>query len=334
MSQRSHVRMALTLAAALGLAACGSKGSTGPSFSNTISSADAASVGGNAASFAGDLASTFDFGTGPSIGLAASISPRALGLLNGAWQATGARGTPFRVRGVMGAPPVMPISASGCNGGHFTVVSGDTTDSDHDGIPNNATVTISCDTTTSNGVTLSEHGTVHIQDISALYGYQFSVNLTIVESHADTSLTLSETGFDNATFTAASASDNLSFTISDVSKIGANSTGGAVHENWDATFTPSGASLAVGSPLPDGNIAFNGGFYVTNAATSTQNFNFNILTTSPLHYVASCKAANNDPVFDSGVIQGQFNGSATVGFTATFTACNTAPNVVGTGNAT
>ena len=331
MTQRSHVRMALTLAAALGLAACGSKGSTGPSFSSTISTADATTAGSNAGDFAGSLASTFDFGTGPGIPLSPKASPRAVALLNGAWMLAGGKAPHYRINGAAGAPPVMPVSVAGCANGGVTI--GDTTDSDHDSIPNNLTVTISCDTTYPDSSKLSIHGTVHIQDISGLYGYQFSVNLSEVASHADTSVNISITGTDNASFTASSATDNLNFTLSDVFKQGAISTGGAFHENWDATFTATGGTLSVGNPLPDGTIAFTGGFYVTDAADPTHNFNFNILTAAPLAYSAACQAANDNPVFTAGVIQGKFNGSATVGFPATVTACNTAPTVVGTGNA-
>lgn len=332
MTQRSHVRMALTLAAALGLAACGSKGSTGPSFSSTITNADAATVGANSADFASSLASTFDFGTGPNIGLSAKASPKAVALLNTAWMLAGGKAPHYTIHGQL-TPPVMPASFSGCNGGNYVTVSGDTADADGDGIPNNETVTLSCDSTLSTGVVLSIHGTIHIQDITGLYGYQFSVNLSEVESHADTSVSISVTGTDNATFTAASANDNLNLTLNDVLKQGAVTTGGAFHENWDATFTPTSTLLSVGNPLPDGSISFTGGFYVTNAADATHNFNFTILTTTPLAFSAACKAASDDPVFTGGVIQGKFNGSATVGFTATFTACNTPPTVVGTGNA-
>ena len=332
MTTRSHVGMALTLASALGLAACGSKGSTGPSFSSTITAADADTAGANAADFASALASTFNFGTGPSIGFSAKAPPKAVALLNTAWMLAGGKAPHYTIRGQM-TPPVMPASFAGCNGGNYVTVSGDTADADADGIPNNETVTLSCDSTLSTGVVLSIHGTIHIQDISGLYGYQFSVNLTEVESHADTSLNLSITGTDNASFTASSATDNLNFTLSDVMKQGTVSTGGAFHENWAATFTPTSTLLSLGNPLPDGSIAFTGGFYVTDVADPTHNFNFNILTTTPLSFSAACQAASDDPVFNAGVIQGKFNGSATAGFTATFTACNVAPTVVGTGTA-
>ena len=332
MFKRQHVGLAIAFAAVAALAGCGS--SSGPSFAGTISNADAATAGSSASGFAGDLASTFNFGTGPSIGLVSKMSPTEVAVLNHAWMLAGGRAPHYRTTQPGLVSPLFLSSSAACVNHGQEVITGDTLDSDHDGIPNNETATISCDTTLSNGTVLSEHATIHIQDIDALYGYEFSINLTITESHADTSLTISESGSDNATFTAASANDNLNLTLSDVEHQGALTTGGAAHEDWNATFTPTSGTLDTASALPDGHISFSGGFYVTNAALASKNFSFHILTAVPLHFVASCWAANDDPSFDDGEIQGEFNGSATVGFTVTFTACNTTPTVVGTGNAT
>ena len=105
MFKRSHFGLALTLAAALGLAACGSK-STGPSFSGTISNADAATAGSNADNLAGDMVSTFDFGSAPSgIVLSPKAAPQAVALLNAAWMAAGGKSPHYRIRGQM-APPL------------------------------------------------------------------------------------------------------------------------------------------------------------------------------------------------------------------------------------
>ena len=331
MNHRSHLNLALALAATLGLAACGSK-STGPSFSGTISNDDAASAGANADGFASDLVHTFNFGGGPAIDLSPKASPKAVALLNGAWMLAGGKAPHYRINGAAGAPPVMPVSMSGCANGGFS--EGDTTDSDADGIPNNETIMISCDTTYPDSVELSLHGTIHIQDISGLYGYQFSVNISEVQSRNDTSISVSIAGTDNASFTTSSATDNLNLTLGDVTKQGVVSFGGALHENWDATFTATGGSIALGDPLPDGSIAFSGGFYVTDVADATQNFNFTLSTPTPLSFVASCYATDTHRPFDAGEIKGEFNGSSTVGFTATYSACNTAPDIVGTGNAT
>lgn len=333
MFKRQHFGLALAFAAVAALAGCGSS-SSGPSFAGTISNADAADAGSSASGFAGDLASTFNFGTGPSVGLSSRMSPTAVAVLNQAWMAAGGRAPHYRTKQPGLVSPLFQSSGATCVNNGSEVITGDTLDADGDGIPNNETATISCDTTLSNGVTISEHANIHIQDIDALYGYEFSLNITITESHADTSISISESGSDNATFTAASANDNLNLTVSEVEHMGSVATGGAIHEDWNATYTPTSGSIAYGSDLPDGHISFAGGFYVTNAADATQNFNFHILTAVPLHFVAACWAANDDPSFDDGEIQGEFNGKADVGFTVTFTACNTDPTVVGTGNAT
>ncbi|MGB7212785.1 MAG: hypothetical protein WBC97_09165 [Gemmatimonadales bacterium] len=329
MFKRSHIGTVLVLSAALGLAACGSK-DTGPSFAGTISNSSAADAGASADGFAGDLASTFNFGTGPNISLSAKASPKAVALLNRAWMAAGGRAPRYTIKGIAKAPLDMS-STSGCSA--LTGSSGDTTDTDGDGIPNNDVITISCDTTLADGTHESVHGSASIADVTGLYGYHFDVNLTEVLSRPDTSLTVVISGHDYALFTAPSASDDLDLTISEVDKIGSVSAGGAIHENWDATFTAFGGSIVLGDPLPDGTIAFTGGFYITNVADGTQNFNFNILTVTPLSFVASCYAADDQPPFDSGEIKGEFNGSASVGFTVTYSACSSAPDVVGTGNA-
>ncbi|MGH7589916.1 MAG: hypothetical protein ACREL2_00640 [Gemmatimonadales bacterium] len=320
--------MVLSLAAALGLAACGSK-DTGPSFSGTISDANAADAGVSADGFAGDLASTFNFGTGPNISLSAKASPRAVALLNRAWMAVGGKSPHYTIKG-MATPPVDMSATFGCDA--LSGNAGDTTDADGDGIPNNQVIPISCDTTLSDGTHESVHGQVSLADVSGLYGYHFDVNLTVVQSLADTSLTETISGHDYALFTASSASDNLALTLSVVDKVGSVSVGGEVHENWDATFTATGGTIAFGDPLPDGTIAFTGGFYITDVSDATQNFNFNLSTPTPLSFVASCYAANDQPPFDGGEIKGEFNGSSSVGFTVTYSACNTAPDIVGVGN--
>lgn len=329
MIKGSQVGMALTLAAALGLAACGSK-DTGPSFSGTISNADAATAGESADGFAGDMVSTFDFGTGPNVSLSAKASPKVVALLNRAWMAVGGKAPHYTIRG-MATPPVDMSAPFGCDA-LSGPVGADTTDTDGDGIPDHEVIAISCDTTLSNGSHESVHGQVSLADVSGLYGYHYDVDITLIVSHADTSTTESISGHDYALFTAGSASDGLDLTLSLVETLGSVSSGGALHENWNATFTASGGSIALGDPLPDGTIAFNGGFYVTNAADATHNFNFNLSTPTPLSFVASCYASNDQPPFDAGEIKGNFNGSASVGFTVTYSACNTTPDIVGTGN--
>lgn len=329
MLKRSHVGLTLTLAAALGLAACGSK-STGPSFNGTISNADAADLGTTAASdFGGSLANVFDFG-GPAIGLSPKASPRAVALLNQAWLNVGGRTPRYTVRGQMAAPVLEMSSSSGCNGGNYITSSGDSTDADGDGIYANYTVTIACDTVV-NGRTIHYAGSEHIQDNPGLYGFTFTVDIVEeVDSAGGNSTRISLSGSETASFQASSAHDQLNFTEGITQTVSGNPSGFGIHEDWDATFTPTSASLALGSPLPDGHIAFTGGFYVTNPADATQNFNFTLQTGPALSYKAAC--AGNDPPYDGGVLKGFLNGNTSVGFTATFTACSTAPTVVGTGN--
>ncbi|MGH7532640.1 MAG: hypothetical protein ACREL4_05035 [Gemmatimonadales bacterium] len=319
----------LTFAAALGLAACGSK-DTGPSFSGTISDGDAADVGLEAANdFGSSMAHVFEF-NGPAIAFSKEASPRAVALLNQAWMDLGGKSPRYTIRG-QGVAPVLQMSiASGCNGGNYITSSGDSSDVDGDGIYANYTLTIACDTVTS-GVTLHFVGTEHIQDNPGLYGYTFTINL--VQEEHDTAGNATHTdisGSETAAFTTSSAQDHLNFTANESETAGGHTVGDGVHEQWDATFTPTSTPLALGDPLPDGHVAFTGGFYVTDLADATQNFNFTVQTTTPLSYKEAC---SGDYVpYDGGVIKGFFNGKTDVGFTATYTACAADPTVVGVGN--
>lgn len=333
MLRRHWMGLALAVSV-LTVAGCGSS-SSGPSFSGTISDSDAADAGSSAAEFAGNMLSTFNFGEGPSIPLSPRVPGVAVAILNQTWNQAGGRGTHFVSRGqpVQLAAPLLS-STAGCANGTEPVFSGDTADADHDGIPNNATMTINCDTVT-NGVTISFHGTIHIEDVTGVYGYIYSIDYSIVQSKADTSMSINLNGSDHAAFTSASASDNLDLTITVVQRQGSNSAGGTFHQAWNASFTPTGAgTLAYGEALPNGQIAFDGNFYVTNLADGSQNFRFDIATTTPLAYSAACYDNGDDPPFTAGAIQGRFNGHADVGFTITYTACDTGPTIVGTGNET
>lgn len=333
MTKRSHVGMALTLAAALGLAACGSKGSTGPSFAATISDSAAAAAGQSGADFAGTMMGTFDFG-GPGINLSAQSAPKAVALLNGAWMyATHSSKPRYTVKGLATAPVMQFSSMSGCNGGNYTTVSGDTTDADNDGIPANETITLSCDTV-ANGTTVSIHGTINLQDVAGLYAFHFAVNLTeTVTDTAGNKQSVVINGTEDAAFTATLAQDHANLTLTESVTASGHTSGIGEHYNWDASFTPSAGTLALNSPLPDGALHFNGGFYILNLADASQNFNFGIETTQDLAYSAACAA--NDPPFTSGVIKGLFNGNNTVGFTVNFNnGCGNAPTITGTGNAT
>ncbi|HET7023813.1 MAG TPA: hypothetical protein VFI39_01240 [Gemmatimonadales bacterium] len=324
--------MALTLAAALGLAACGSN-SSGPSFSSTITDSAAADLGSTADGFAGNLVSVFDF-QGTAIGLSPKASPRAVALLNGAWMAATHSQVPrYTIKGIA-TPPVLQLSsASGCNGGNYITTSGDSSDADGDGIMANYTTTISCDSTLPNGSVVSYHGTVLIQDVPGLYGFHFSANLTesLTDSaHNNTTIAINAT--EDAAFTANLAQDHVNLTVTESFKTGAGvTTGIGEHYNWDASFTPTSGSLAVGSPLPDGAIHFAGGFYILDLGNAANNFSFNIETTTDLAYSSACEG-ESDP-FTDGVIKGFLNGKADVGFTITYdNGCGNAPTIVGHGN--
>ncbi|MGH7532639.1 MAG: hypothetical protein ACREL4_05030 [Gemmatimonadales bacterium] len=325
MLQRSHFGLVLSLAAALGLAACGSK-DTGPSFNGTISDGDAASFGGTADNFAADMLGTFDFG-GPSIStVSARASDHAIALLN---QANTMAGTPRRFR-AEGRPVPAPLAliSSACT----PVISGDTADTDNDGILNNATETIDCTSVdTASSTTTVIHEQVHINDVTGLYGFNASVEITETETSPTESFRISVNESENALFTSGSANDQVNVDVSESDASGGVTVGGQIHENWNATFTASG-TISTSSPLPSGSLAFTGGFYTTDLADATQNFNFSITTTTPLAYDSGC---GTDPRFTSGLITGQLaGGGANVGFTVNYeNGCGSSPTITGHGNA-
>ncbi|MGH7533558.1 MAG: hypothetical protein ACREL4_09730 [Gemmatimonadales bacterium] len=330
MTTRISSAALLALGAALGLAACGSKGSTGPNFSSTITDSAAAAVGLNVANgFANGMFDVFDF-HGPSVYFVKQADPQMVALLNRAWMAVGGRSPRYAIRGQGVAPVLQPVIATECNGGNWVHSSGDSSDVDGDGIPANYTLTFACDTI-EDGVTYHYTGTEHLQDDPGLYGFTFSVNV-ILDSH-DTQGHVAHydlVGTETAAFTASLAQDHLNFTDHNTVTAAGVTTGGADHQQWDATFTPTSAALVVGSPLPDGHAAFTGGFYVTDVADSTQNLNFTVQTTVPLSFKSACSASYSQ--YDGGVITGYLNGRSDVGFTATYTSCDTDPTMVGTGN--
>ncbi|MGH7532595.1 MAG: hypothetical protein ACREL4_04810, partial [Gemmatimonadales bacterium] len=83
---------------------------------------------------------------------------------------------------------------------------------------------------------------------------------------------------------------------------------------------------------PDGNLAFSGGFFVTDLSAPSTNFSFGISTTTPLVYSAEC---GEDPSFTDGTVTGHLNGAGNdVGFTVTYTGCGVDPTITGHGNAT
>ncbi|MGH7533557.1 MAG: hypothetical protein ACREL4_09725 [Gemmatimonadales bacterium] len=321
----------LTFAAALGLAACGSK-STGPSFSSTITDGAAAAVGiGAASAFSSGLAQVFNF-EGPALGFSKEVNPQAITLFDQRWLDLGGTSPRYPIQRQAVAPALQLSIASGCNGGQAVTSSGDSSDADGDGIPANYTRTFACDTVES-GTTVHLAGSEHIQDDPGLYG--FTLTTTLVEDVHDTAgngLHLDTQGSETAAFTTTSAQDHLNLTANTSVTTSGQTTVNDVHQQWDATYTPTSTLLALGSPLPDGHIAFTGGFYETDPNDPSVDFNFTIRTSPPLSYREACRS--DDPPYDGGEIKGFLNGRADVGFTATYTACNTQPTIVGTGNAT
>jgi hypothetical protein len=328
MLKRSHVGLTLTLAAALGLAACGSK-STGPSFSGTISDSAATSFGASAVSFVDDMLYTYQAGS-PNIEI--SFSPatpvQGVALLNRAYQMAGVHRT-FTIKGrPAGSPPIMKLDGSDCD----PVVSGDSADADEDGIPNNEKETVDCTTVDSvSHDTTKTHIVVRIADVSGIYGFNISVSATLTTSGPDGRGQLALTESEGFSVTTTLDQDHVTVDVNETSTpTGGAASGGEAHYNWDSSFTPAeGEVLGAYSP-PDGTLSFNGGFFVTSLDAPTTNFNFGIVTTTPLVYQEGCGSA---PPFTGGTVSGHLKGATSdVGFTVTYTGCGDDPTIVGHGN--
>lgn len=315
---------------AFGAWACGSK-DTGPSFNGTIADSTALSFGGTAVDFVSQMFSTYQMGE-PNIEI--PLSPRTpvrgLALLNRAYQLAGIHRA-FTIKGrPAGSAPLMRLDGDPC----APVISGDTLDDDHDGFPNNEKIAIACTTIDSvSHDTIKTSLVVTVADVPGLYGFNVGVTAAQDEGNPEGTLHLTLNESERFTVTAARDDDNVNFDANETSTpVGGPTSGGQVHYNWNSNFTPAdGLVLEAASP-PDGNLGFNGGFFVTSLESPATNFSFGISTTVPLAYSAECSEA---PPFFGGTVTGHLNGAGNdVGFTVTYSDCGVAPTITGHGNAT
>lgn len=188
-----------------------------------------------------------------------------------------------------------------------------TTDSDHDGIPDNATMTFAlpqCRHVT-DGDTTEVTGVVHIADPvfspppdPQAFGYQATfVNLTVHfgAMDPDSSFTETRNGTDALLVSGQSLAQEHGF---DIVHQDHNGTAHVV-DLWHSTFSPApGLALIVGSPLPHG-------FFAAQGQTSWQSGNaaqqFEIATVRPLEYDPTCPANAVNPI-RSGEVHAQVAG--------------------------
>jgi hypothetical protein len=317
-SVRNLRLFAVSLAGMLAVSACG--GDSGPAGSSTISQLQANVVGAEATSQVGDIAAgVAGFGfTGDSLG--GGFFSRAA--LRGR-MTTLERVVPSRYRSQLaqlrgGDPNCVPTAT------------GDTTDSDGDGIENNATYTFTAancfyQDTLGNGFAVT--GSVSIQDTdggATLFGFAIDFNRRKVLFYSDSA----SAGFDwdgthTATVTSATATTNQAFTarwrVNDLPVYSARYSWGLVYTPDTGTIDPSTQQT-----LPDGTFDLTGAYaWSGQFGTADGDWTFNISTPTPLHWSSSCEGL--DPPFDGGQVRASINGRSNIGFTADFTACGTPP---------
>ncbi len=308
------------LAGMLALGACG--GDSGPAGNSTISQQQAAVVGAEAASQIGDVAaglSGFSF-TGGSLGggffSRAAVRDR-MGTLE--------RVLPARYR-----PQLAQLRAG--NGQCDPAVAGDSSDTDGDGIENNATYTFSaanCFYEDSLGNGFAVAGSVSIQDTDSpttLFGFGIDFNRLKVLVYSDSnSAGFLWDGTYTATVTGGSATTSQSFTqgwrVNDKPVY-------LSHYAWNLTYAPDTGSIDPASQqlLPDGTFTITGAYGWSGSFGNTDgDWSFNVSTPTPLHWGTQCDG--QDPPFDGGQILASINGHSNIGFTADYSGCGIPPAI-------
>ncbi|MEO8200728.1 MAG: hypothetical protein ABI679_09430, partial [Gemmatimonadota bacterium] len=226
-----------------------------------------------------------------------------------------------RAMGVKGIPAAPRVLLAPCP------AVDDATDTDGDGVPDNATITfVKADCSTAS---FEVSGTIQIIDPSTTavgYTGTFADFLAKLIGTGGNFASIELDGSHSVLGTPASAtlSENLVTTVN-ASDNGQTLTG-VLTNNWSISFTPAqGQNLDMGVPLPDGDLSFNGSFHYN---VNGEQFTFGIVTQTALAYDSSCDPAQGWP-FTTGEVRARVggpNGRAYV--KVTYNGCGVAPTVV------
>ena len=173
----------------------------------------------------------------------------------------------------------------------------DLSDSDHDGIPDHATLVFAlpqCEAV-AGGDTTFVTGIVQIADPvyspppdPAAFGFAASfTGFTVRFAAADSDSSFVETrnGAEQVRFTPGGLAQSHAFAITHA----ALHDTAAIADEWNATFTPAqGSALVLNSPLPPGALAVVG---ATSWQNGTQGAHFELVTAVPLAYDPTCPAS-------------------------------------------
>lgn len=202
----------------------------------------------------------------------------------------------------------------------------DAADDDGDGIATDDTLTFTpanCGgEDRESGLVTSVSGTVRVQDLGTIYGFQltlkdFQVSIVPRGQRVGTTMVLNGTYRATVSATAASATQDLDY---DIQIAGAPPI--SVSYNWDAEFTPmEGMRISPNRRWPSGTFDISGNL---DYSVGDNAMSFSLDTTDPLIFEPACETP---PPFSSGELQGVLTTSQSSGFTLTHRHCGAAPAV-------
>lgn len=320
----------LAVAAILaGTASCGSD--EGPTYSSTIDAEGANAAANEAALFAQDLSDAlvnWGYSSELPIGVRGTTTPtaperlvalvRRHALMRGGAVALANAPSPYRVSSVC-TPTETGVDAEGIP-----------VDTDGDGIPNDYKIDFGSSCVETDGdYTTTFAGSIRIRDVGTFYGYRLDIaNMKIRFAHLAEYEEIRVSGYEQGTFAAelithaldADYGMSYSFTptvsgMQPAAPVTGSSSFGVV---TTASYDPVG-TITLGGSIPSGTFTFAVDYKVAFAGEEGDGrFHFEVASTPTLGIEASPCAGPT-----SGAIDGRLNGDPDIGFTATWTACNT-----------
>lgn len=313
MAMRTLRRVALGLAGAAVVAACGGD-SSGPNTNKTVSQSEAGVIADLAAQ---DLAS--------SVNGLASFSG-GFGGLTGGFFAPGTLGSRALANVTRIAPNTFKpaILAFSLDSGCTPAIAGDTTDADGDGIPLDVTFTFNasnCGYDDGQGSLIALSGTIHIRDtdnVSVLFGYaidfgNWGVAITTNTGQGTQTGQFFIDGGQGAGITSSTAASQEDLTY----RVRINGT--QVYKftsTTDVGYSPTSGTIDPGNQnrLQSGTFTLNGRFQFTGDASTGADgsWSFGLGSTAPLAYDEGCFA---ESPFTGGQITGHIEANQSAGFT-------------------
>lgn len=334
----TRLRAVVVLAFAAGvasLAACGGDSGGGPSFSDSVSTADAEQFASDASDGAVGAMQELNFGEGELPSFTSALATRFAAYRPASLSRLGVGAVPMGTRlatlaAYVKHPTGLQLAAAeGCTITESGIGPGGFVDVNQNGVPDNLLLREECtitdstsnpDTTTVHYEFVEQH---MVERMSALYGFDLSVTEVTKFSDEFGNFELEEIhGSEALDLRAGSASHSIDITEHEAAKFDTATGDFKFGQALSASFVP-GSTITLGDPLPDGALTLTGREFVTN--TEDVNLSFSLSTTTPLAYSAACAAVPTNPPFTAGVLRGLLNNNSDqAGFTVTFTSCGNA----------